>query len=49
MRHSDMKHNTNFNFRINIWDDVGGEIFEHMVGVDDFEMAISAYEAAAKR
>ena len=34
-----MKTKTHFAFRIDIWDDVGGSIVEHVAGVDDFEVA----------
>jgi hypothetical protein len=32
-----MKTKTHFAFRIDIWDDAGGSIVEHVAGVDDFE------------
>ena len=44
-----MKHQTHFQFRVHIWDHAGGEVFEHIVGVDDFEMATATYQAAIKR
>jgi hypothetical protein len=44
-----MKHKTHFQFRVDIWDVVGGEIFQHIVGVDDFEVATATYQAAIKR
>jgi hypothetical protein len=30
-------------------DDVGGEIIEHVAGVDDFEIAQATYAAAVRR
>jgi hypothetical protein len=44
-----VKTKTHFAFRIDIWDDVGGEIVEHVTGVDDFEVATATYEAAVRR
>jgi hypothetical protein len=34
-----MKATTHFAFRVDIWDDAGGSIVEHVAGVDDFEVA----------
>jgi hypothetical protein len=31
------------------WDDVGDSIFEHVVGSEDFEVAVAAYFAACQR
>jgi hypothetical protein len=44
-----MKRKRLFAFTIDIWDDVGGEIIEHIAGVDDFEDATATYSAAVKR
>jgi hypothetical protein len=44
-----MKTKTHFAFRIDIWDDTGNSIFEHVAGVDDFEVAEAAYRAAVVR
>ena len=44
-----MKHKTHFQFRVDICDDLGGQVFEHIVRVDDFEMATATYNAAVKR
>ena len=44
-----MKTRTHFAFRIDVWDDAGNSIFEHVVGSEDFEMAVSAYLAACWR
>ena len=35
--------------RIDIWDDTGGSIVEHVAGVDDFEVAEATWLAAVKR
>ena len=34
-----MKTKTHFAFRIDVWDDAGNSIFEHVVGSEDFEVA----------
>ena len=44
-----MKTKTHFAFRIDIWDDVGGSIVEHVAGADDFEVAEATYRAAVAR
>jgi hypothetical protein len=36
-----------FAFRVDIWDDTGDGIVEHVAGVDDFEVAEATYRAAA--
>jgi hypothetical protein len=36
-------------FRIDVWDDAGNSIFEHIVGAEDFEVAVAAYFAACQR
>ena len=46
---SPMKANTHFAFRIDIWDDAGGSIVEHVAGVDDFEVAEATYRTAVAR
>jgi len=38
-----MKTKTHFAFRIDIWDDSGNSIVEHVAGVDDFEVAEAIY------
>jgi hypothetical protein len=38
-----------FAHRIDIWDKDGGEILEHVAGVEDSAVARAAYEAALKR
>jgi hypothetical protein len=44
-----MKTKTHFAFRVDIWDDTGDSIVEHVAGVDDFEVAEATYRAAAAR
>jgi hypothetical protein len=44
-----MKTKTYFAFRIDIWDDTGDSIIEHVAGVDDFEVAEATYWAAVAR
>jgi hypothetical protein len=44
-----MKTKTHFAFRIDIWDDTGNSIVEHVAGVDDFEVAEATYRAAILR
>jgi sRNA-binding regulator protein Hfq len=36
-----MKTKTHFAFRIDIWDNNGVSIVEHVAGVDDFEVAVA--------
>ena len=44
-----VKTKTYFAFRVDIWDDTGDSIVEHVAGVDDFEVAEAAYRAAVAR
>jgi hypothetical protein len=44
-----MKTKTHFAFRVDVWDDTGDSIIEHVAGVDDFEVAEAAYRAAILR
>jgi hypothetical protein len=44
-----MKTKTHFAVRIDIRDDVGGSIVEHVAGVDDFEVAEVTDRAAVAR
>jgi hypothetical protein len=37
---------TYFPFRIDVWDDRGDSIVQHVAGVDDFETAVATYWAA---
>jgi len=41
-----MKTKTRFAFRVDIWDDTGDSIVEHVAGIDDFEVAEATYWAA---
>jgi hypothetical protein len=41
-----VKTKTHFAFRVDIWDDTGDSIVEHVAGVDDFEVAEATYRAA---
>src|SRR5262245_35386975 len=40
-----MKTKTHFAFRVDIWDDSGDSIVEHVAGVDDFGVAEASYGA----
>ena len=44
-----MKTKTHFAFRVDVWDDAGLSIVEHVASVDDFEVADAAYRAAMVR
>jgi hypothetical protein len=44
-----METKTHFAFRVDIWDDTGDSIVEHVAGVDDFEVAEATYRAAVVR
>ena len=44
-----MKTKTHFAFRVDIWEDDGGSIIEHVAGADDFEVAEATYRAAVAR
>jgi hypothetical protein len=44
-----MKTKTHFAFRVDVWDDAGNSIVEHVAGVDDFEVAEATYRAAVAR
>ena len=44
-----MKTKTHFAFRVDIWDDTGNSIVEHVAGIDDFEVAEATYRAAVVR
>ncbi len=44
-----MKTKTHFAFRVDIWDDSGNSIVEHVAGVDDFDVAEATYRAAVAR
>jgi hypothetical protein len=40
---------TYFAFRVDVWDEAGDNIVEHVAGVDDFETAVATYRAACLR
>jgi hypothetical protein len=44
-----MKTKTRFAFRVDIWDDTGDGILEHVAGIEDFEVAEATYRAAIAR
>ena len=44
-----MKTKTHFAFRVDIWDDTGHSIVEHVAGADDFQVAEATYRAAIAR
>ena len=44
-----MKTKTYFAFRVDIWDDTGDSIVEHVAGADDFQVAEVIYRAAIAR
>ena len=41
-----MKTKTHFAFRVDIWDDTGDSIVEHVAGADDFLVAAAVYPAS---
>lgn len=44
-----MNYRTHFAHRIDMWDDDGQNIIEHLAGVEDFEVAMATYRAACQR
>jgi hypothetical protein len=44
-----VKTKTHFAFRVDVWDDAGVSIVEHVAGVDDFEVAVATDRAAVAR
>jgi hypothetical protein len=44
-----MKTKTHFAFRVDIWDDTGDSIVEHVAGIDYFEVAEATYRAVVAR
>jgi hypothetical protein len=40
---------THFSIRIDLWDEAGDNIVEHVVGIEDYTVARAAYEAAVAR
>jgi hypothetical protein len=43
-----MKNRTHFTHRIDIWDDTGENIIEHIAGVEDYQVALATYLAACQ-
>jgi hypothetical protein len=43
------KTRTYFAFRVDIWDTTGDNMVEHVVGLDDFEIAEATYRVAVAR
>jgi hypothetical protein len=43
-----MKTKTYLAFRIDIWDDAGDNLVEHLAGLDDYAMPVAAYWAAVE-
>ena len=44
-----LKTKTHFAFRVDIWDDAGDSIVEHVAGADDFQVTQATYRAAVAR
>ncbi len=44
-----MKTKTHFSFRVDLWDDAGDNIVEHIASIDDFETAMATYWGATRR
>jgi hypothetical protein len=44
-----MKTKTHFAFRVDVWDEGGNSIVEHIAGIDDLEVAEATYRAAVAR
>jgi len=44
-----MKTKTQFQFRVDLCDVDGNEVLEHIAGIDDFKVAMAAYQAALTR
>jgi hypothetical protein len=40
---------THFAHRIDLWDDDGENIIEHLAGVEDLQVALATYRAACER
>ena len=43
-----MKEKTHFAFRIDVWDDAGTNIVDHLAGSDSYLVAVAAYWAAVE-
>ena len=44
-----MNYRTHFAHRVDMWDDDGQNVIEHLAGVEDFEVAMATYRAACQR
>jgi hypothetical protein len=44
-----MKTRKYFIYRIDLWDQAGENIVEHVAGIEDFDVAMAAYRAAIAR
>jgi hypothetical protein len=44
-----VKTKTYFSFRVDVWDEAGNSIVEHVAGIDDFETAVATYWGAIRR
>jgi hypothetical protein len=44
-----MKNRKRFAYRIDMWDDAGESVVEHLAGVEDFQVAMATYYAACDR
>ena len=44
-----MNSGTNFAHRIDLWDDDGENVVEHLAGIGDCELAMAAYQFAVQR
>jgi hypothetical protein len=42
-------HRKRFSHRIDMWDDDGENVLEHLAGVEDFDLAMATYRAACLR
>jgi hypothetical protein len=44
-----VKTKTHFAFRVDVWDDAGVSIIEHVAGIDDYQVALATFLAACQR
>jgi hypothetical protein len=44
-----MKNRKQFAHRIDLWDEDGANLVDHLAGVEDFDMALASYRAACLR
>jgi hypothetical protein len=40
---------THFSFRVDRWDQPGDNVLDHVANVEDFTVAVAAFEAACRR